>query len=285
MVDIHVSRDGNALGIFSETDVRAGLSEGRFQPTDFAWQSGMQDWMPLSQWPQFAAGKTPPPTPEGIGASAVVADGPAWEHRATLGFFPAVIQTFKGVLLAPGETFANMRQTGGLGSPLFFNLLMSWIGLTVAAGLQFLLQGTVMATSMAQRAETADFAEFFTGGMLFVVFAILVALIPIFVAIGLLIGSLLLHLCLMIVGGANQPFESTFRVVAYAGGCGNGLAVIPFCGQFGGIWALVVMVIGLMKVHNIGAGRAILAVFLPIIAICLCGIIIAVLAAAGGAAH
>jgi hypothetical protein len=38
----------------------------------------------------------------------------------------------------------------------------------------------------------------------------MIILLPLFIAIGLFIGSALVHLCLMIVGGANQPFETTF---------------------------------------------------------------------------
>ena len=38
------------------------------------------------------------------------------------------------------------------------------------------------------------------------------------------IGSGILHLCLMIVGGANEPFETTFRVVCFS--CGVDLSAV-----------------------------------------------------------
>jgi hypothetical protein len=42
-----LARDGEQLGQFSEEEIRSGLFEGRYQPTDSAWTDGMEDWRPL----------------------------------------------------------------------------------------------------------------------------------------------------------------------------------------------------------------------------------------------
>jgi hypothetical protein len=42
-----LARDGQQLGQFSEEEIRSGLFEGRYQPTDSAWTDGMEDWRPL----------------------------------------------------------------------------------------------------------------------------------------------------------------------------------------------------------------------------------------------
>src|SRR6187549_886998 len=44
-----LARDGQQLGQFSEEEIRSGLFEGRYQPTDSAWTEGMADWRPLEE--------------------------------------------------------------------------------------------------------------------------------------------------------------------------------------------------------------------------------------------
>ncbi|WP_051946903.1 DUF4190 domain-containing protein [Verrucomicrobium sp. BvORR106] len=52
----HLGRDGSPLGEFPESEIRDGLSTGRFQATDLAWCAGMSDWKPLSEvLPQAAS--------------------------------------------------------------------------------------------------------------------------------------------------------------------------------------------------------------------------------------
>jgi hypothetical protein len=93
--------------------------------------------------------------------------------------------------------------------------------------------------------------------------------VPLFIVVGLFIGSAIVHLCLMIVGGANQSFETTFRVLAFSQGSTGPLQMIPICGGFiAGVWALVCNCIGLARAHETDTGRAVLAVFLPLIVCC-----------------
>jgi hypothetical protein len=96
-----------------------------------------------------------------------------------------------------------------------------------------------------------------------------IILLPLLVIIGLFIGSAIVHLCLMIVGGANQPFETTFRVLAFSQGSTGPLQMIPICGgAISGVWALVCNCIGLARAHGTDTGRAVLAVLLPLIVCC-----------------
>ena len=97
----------------------------------------------------------------------------------------------------------------------------------------------------------------------------MIILLPLFLAIFLFIWSALAHLCLMIVGGANQPFETTFRVLAFTQGSTGPLQIIPLCGGLiAGVWAIVCYCIGLARAHETDTGRAVLAVFLPLIVCC-----------------
>lgn len=53
-MNIHLARDGSALGIFTADEVRAGLQSGRFLSSDLAWREGMPNWVALAAWPEFA---------------------------------------------------------------------------------------------------------------------------------------------------------------------------------------------------------------------------------------
>jgi hypothetical protein len=62
MARIHVNRGATSLGVFSEEEVREGLSTGRLVPTDIGCREGMASWQPLSQFPELgvAAAGVPP---------------------------------------------------------------------------------------------------------------------------------------------------------------------------------------------------------------------------------
>jgi hypothetical protein len=92
---------------------------------------------------------------------------------------------------------------------------------------------------------------------------------PVLLTIGAFLTSGLVHLSLMICGGAKQPFETTFRTYCYANGAAAVLQVIPICGAYiTGLWGLVCLCIGISKTHEISGGRAVLGVLLPIIVCC-----------------
>ena len=273
MATIHVNRAGSTLGTFSLEEVRRGLESGQFLPTDLAWEEGMAEWKPLSQFPGITAAETPPAGGVPIGGPAVPieaatpGEGPPWENRAELGFFPAMFQTVKEVLLNPTETFAGMKQTGGFGNPLLFYFVLSLVG-----GLVSMVYNTVLQLPTLVQHGDADAAAL--GGIgLMGALIVGVVLMPVFIVIGIFVGSGILHLCLMIVGGANNPFETTFRVTAYSGGSTNILQVIPVCGWIIAlVWNLVLLVIGLSKAHDTSVGRALFAVLLPVIVCCGLGI-------------
>ena len=101
---------------------------------------------------------------------------------------------------------------------------------------------------------------------LIIIYAVLM---PFLVTIGLFIGGGILHLCLMLVGGANRSFETTFRVACFTAGAANLFSMIPICG---GIVALVYHIvlecIGLSRAHPTTTGKALMAIFLPLIVCC-----------------
>jgi hypothetical protein len=265
MAMIHVNRGATSLGAFSEEEVREGLRTGRFVPTDIGWREGMANWQPLSQFPELGAAPTAAP-PAQIGASATSEaaaprSGLPWEHRQERGFFNAFVETLVMVLTKPGEAFAVMKREGGLGEPLIYALIGGCLGGIVSLLFSLGLQSVGF---FADRHDTfAAMTGMGVGSAAFII------LVPLFVLIALFIGSAIIHLCLMIVGGANHSFETTFRVLAFSQGSTGPLQMIPVCGGLiAGVWALVCNCIGLARAHETDTGRAVLAVFLPLIVCC-----------------
>ena len=269
---IHVARDGAKLGEFSLEQIREGLGTGQFRPTDLGWQSGLADWRPLSE---FVAEK---PAGAANEAAIITVPGPAaesglpWEHRQELGFFKAFIDTVSLLVTRPTEAFTMMKREGGLADPLLFGLIGGTAG-TIASilfqvGLQALLD---------QKGSLVDMFGIWVV-VAFVVFS------PVLVAVGLFIASGLLHVCLMMLGGANRSFETTFRVVGFSSGATQLFSIIPFCGGYvAGIYNIVLQCIGLKEAHQTTIGKALLAIFLPMIVCCgLIALIIGAVVAGSG---
>ena len=62
---IHVSREGQQFGPYTQEDVQAYLAEGRLLATDLGWTEGSAEWVPLPQLVGGEVGASPPG--QGIG--------------------------------------------------------------------------------------------------------------------------------------------------------------------------------------------------------------------------
>lgn len=206
-------------------------------------------------------------------------NGPPWEDRQQLGIPPALWQTIRSVLLEPTETFSKMRREGGIGNPMAYYVILGWVSGLAQLAYQFLTH-----TGFATLGKTPNpILEMMSSSTFMVVWAVFM---PAFIALGSFIGSGILHLSLLICQGAKQPFETTYRSYAYVRGSSAalfllpvpllGLLPVPSLGQtvstiwaFGcGIWGLICICIAIARTHEITTGRAVLAVFLPLIVCC-----------------
>ena len=264
MAMIHVNRGATSLGVFSEEEVRQGLRTGRFAPTDIGWREGMANWQPLSQFAELA-GATPVAPPLQTGAASI--SGPAaprsglpWDERQTKGLLNALIETLQMVLSRPVAAFTAMKREGGLGEPLLYAIIGGTFGGVFALTYNFALR------SFTPFGDRHNALAHLFGGLSWI---FLLVLTPLFVVIGVFVASAILHVCLMIVGGAKQSFETTFRVVCFAEGSVSPLLVIPVCGGLiVGIWKVILYCIGLARAHETDTGRAVIAVLLPLVVCC-----------------
>ena len=292
MAMIHVNRGATSLGAFPEEQVREGIRAGRFLPSDLGWREGMASWQPLSQFSEFAedvaaaapAPTAPPtqtPTPPAMVAppagptTAAPRSGLPWDERHSKGLFHGFIETLQMVLTRPSEAFTAMKREGGVGEPLFYAVIGGTFGAVFAFAYNFAFRSLALFPTR----HTA-FENMIGGvGLIF-----LLILMPLLIVIGTFIGAAIYHVSLMIVGGAKQSFETTFRVVCFGGGSVSPLLVIPFCGGLVVlVWKIVVYSIGFARAHETDTGRAAVAVLLPLIVCCGGGLLLLMMFGALGA--
>ena len=196
-----------------------------------------------------------------------------WEDP-TLSFFDGLFETVKLLAFNPGEAFRRMPVTGGLGRPLFYAIAVGWVSIAVAVFWNVLLQGMWMPFLES----TEDLAGMGAMYGLTVGWAlVMIVIAPLFVIIGVFIAAAILHLMLMIVGGASSGFEATVRVVCYAY-TAQLAGMVPFCGSIiAMIWTAVLYVMGFSIAHRTTQGKALIAVLLPIILCCVMGVILMII--------
>ncbi len=281
MSSIHIARNHQPFGTFSEEDLREGIVSGRFVSSDLAWREGMAEWKPLGEMaPQWGM-ETPAPalTPVATGgtetAPTVPGEGtePAWEDRERIGFFPAIAQTISAVLMRPSPTFASMKQSGGLANPLLYFVLLSSTMFAVSALYQMgatSMNPEVFAKGLPHASKTA-FSVALIGSIL---------ISPALYVVSAFLSSGITHLCLRMLGGATRPFETTFRVICYAQASAMVFNLLPLCGGLiCVIWGAYCIIIGLKETHRTSGLKATLAITLP--GLLCCGGLLLIATAAG----
>jgi len=158
----------------------------------------------------------------------------------------------------PKRLYSNMRDED-LTAPVIYAVITGTISGIFGAIWQVIFGG------FATMFEDSGVEAFAASGL----FAgLMILLMPIMVVIGLFLGSAIFHLCLMLFGAANRGFGITLRAIAYGYGP-NLLAIIPFCGGLiGGVWTIVLTILGAFYGHRTDAWRAIAAYFVPMLVCC-----------------
>jgi hypothetical protein len=181
------------------------------------------------------------------------AGGP-WEDRADHGLWQGIFQTFKQVCFSPETFFKNLTYAGGKKEPLAFGVMTGSIGSMLTLFWQSLIAGGLMILGLS----------FFSNYAVGFIFLLMILVIPLMVTVGIFLYSGVLHLLLLMVRGGGNGFEATFRVVSYSQAV-QVLGVIPFVGGFiGGIWQLIIQVIGLREIHETSYLRVIMAFLIPV---------------------
>ncbi len=203
-------------------------------------------------------------SPVSVGSNAPELDdsgernGPPWESQGpSVGSF---IETLKLVFSNPIVMFSTMRCVGGLGLPLGFLIAGGWIGGLFSTGYSIIKNLAFPVPAAMQGGHVA----FDLNHVSTVTLIVTLVFYPVLLAIGAFIMAGLQHLFLMMLDGARQPFETTFRVYCYAAGATSLLNVVPFLGGILGLIGVIVYsIIGLQKAQGISGGKAAGAVLIP----------------------
>lgn len=205
-------------------------------------------------------------TPARIAAAAAGGGGAwrnPWEHRAGRGPVAAFAETLQQSLFRPVEFFRGTSPEGGAGAALLYAVLVGTISVAVAL--------------LWQRALVDRFPVAFDGRFMGLfdnraALAGVSVFLPIGVALGNLLWAGVLHVSLAVLGGARGTYTTTLKSVCYSSSA-TAFNVFPVCGAaIGGIWQVVVQVIGLRELHRTSTTRAFWAWFLPfVVAVCLAG--------------
>ncbi|MCS6859815.1 MAG: tetratricopeptide repeat protein [Abditibacteriales bacterium] len=180
------------------------------------------------------------------------------------GFLPALWETWKEACFSPNTFFEKVGRSEDLNAPLLFAVICGSVGIIVSQAFSIALQTVMAGLLPAQQRGGAVFGM----GFDVVVSVVLMVLAPLWVLLGLIINAGIAHVGLMIFGGAKKGFNMTLRTMSYASAA-QAFGVIPLCGGYiGGIWALVLGIIGLAKAHETDTWRAVLAVLLPLVVCC-----------------
>jgi hypothetical protein len=210
---------------------------------------------------------------EPVSPEAESATEPAWEDRERLGFFPAISRTVSSVLMRPAETFAAMKKTGGFADPLLYFVLLSSVMFAVSALYQ------LAVTSLNPASLPPGFPHTSKGAFSVVLIGSIL-LSPALYVLSAFISSGITHLFLKLLGGANRPFETTFRVICYAQASAAVFNLLPLCGGLIAIiWAAYSIIIGLREAQQTTGWKATLAITLP--GLLCCGALLLLGAAAG----
>jgi len=209
-----------------------------------------------------------PPPPEAL---------PSWERLEEEGFWRALFASIREILLEPANTFERMPREPALGRPLLFAVILGTAGAVITAcydliGRALWPSGMMMYQKwLEQIGAQPEELPISPVGMMAVGTLCGIVLAPIMIVISAFLLSGIVHLLLMLFGGANHGFETTFRTISYVMGATATLAIIPFCGRpLGTIWALVCAIIGLTRSQEAEGWQAALAVLLPLLLFCCC---------------
>jgi hypothetical protein len=179
-----------------------------------------------------------------------------WERERS---FATLVETMRLVLFHPREFYSGLAlEAKGYWSYL---LAIGWPS-TILGGALALAFPMIATFSFGQAATEGDALA---GAM---VVGLVVLFAPLQIMIATAIQGAIAHLFLRMAGGANARLETSVRTAAYS----QSVLVInwiPLLGPVvGGIWGLVLLVIGLKEMHRTTYARVLAAILVPLV---LCG--------------
>jgi|ERR1035438_64275 hypothetical protein len=200
---------------------------------------------------------------------------PFEDHEAFPSFWARVGGMFQMVFSKPMELFERVPVTEGLGAPWRFLLLLSVPVFLIMTLIFFLVGMGIMLAALEQAGKSDGKA---IAAIMPVIFGAFLLLMPLFSFLGIVIGGAFNHFFLWMWGGLKPGVGISQSIRAYGYACAfiqiGGL--IPYIGILIHIAGLVVIGMGLARMHKTDTWRGVCAVLTPLILVCCCGFIAAV---------
>jgi hypothetical protein len=201
---------------------------------------------------------------------------PFEDREALPGFWSRVGAMFQLVFTHPFELFERVPATEGLGAPWGFLLLLSVPIFLVLALIFFFVGATAALTALDEHGTKGRAVAAF---MPLILGAILL-LLPLFSFLGMLIGGAVNHFFLWMWGGLRPGvgLSQTIRAYGYAAGflqLFQLVGLIPYLGLLIQLAGMVVIGMGLARMHRTDSWRGICAALTPLVLVCCCGLALA----------
>jgi hypothetical protein len=204
-----------------------------------------------------------------VTSSATPSDFP-WPPRENESFLDTLAMTWKESVFHPTSFFRRMPRDISLGSALAYYFTMGIIAAGLSLFWRMVLGGSFIDRLYPDAASENPFVDFL--------------LSPILLILALYIGAGVMHLFLLLFRGSKHGFGTTLRVVCMSEGP-QLFNIVPFLGPIiGGIWILVLYVIGLREAHETTTGKAVAAILVPVGLVVILGILLALVVILIGAA-
>lgn len=223
----------------------------------FCPRCGARQEPPASAVPGPGDAPTLSPSP---GAAPGRTDNP-WEQREGRGVLAAFGETLQRSLFHPAEFFRGTAPDRGLGAALGYAVIVGTVGFAV---------GLLWQAALGRQFGWWEGGERFMPAMHPNLRAVGILFLPFGIAVGNAVWAAVLHVALLILGGARSGYGATLKAVCYSAS-GAAFNVFPVCGAaVGAVWQAVLVIVGMRELHRTTSARAFWAWFLPfLVALCL----------------
>ena len=221
----------------------------------------------MSELPPIDPGTVPPPPPP----AAPPADVLPWEDpNAGIGsFFPTAGQFITG----PYQAYGKMSLKVDLVRPIAYFVIWVLFGVLVGQLWHYLFwtrESSGLDLIPQNVLEQAPWLSKMLDRPTAWSVALLLVIAPLINLLVLFIWGGIIHLVLMLFGGASSGFTATLRVVCYSQTTSVAILIPVVGGIVQPIWGLVLQIVGLSRAHRVTGGKAAAAVLLPLAVCCGC---------------